>query len=166
MEREKKHGAKEDQQSQNLRQLVTFNLGTEEYGVDIMSVQEIIRCQAITHVPQMPGFIEGVINLRGNVIPVIDLRKRFGMTVTDQTAQTRIVVVNVGAKVIGVVVDAVSEVMRLAEEQIEPPPPVVAGIGNEYLQGVGKVQGRLIILLNLDRILSNQEHEKLTQIRG
>jgi len=163
MEMEKKHGAKGDQQGHNLRQLVTFNLGTEEYGVDIMTVQEIIRVQAITHVPQMPEFIEGVINLRGNVIPVIDLRKRFNMKVTEQTAHTRIVVINVGAKVIGVVVDAVSEVMRLAEDQIEPPPPVVAGIGHEYLQGVGKVQGRLIILLDLDRILTSDEHARLKQ---
>ncbi|HNW91749.1 MAG TPA: chemotaxis protein CheW [bacterium] len=144
-----------------LRQLVTFTLGSEEYGVDIMRVQEIIRFQDVTRVPQMPAFIEGVINLRGNVIPVLDLRKRFELGNTEHTAQTRIVVINVGSKTMGIVVDAVSEVMRLAEEQIEPPPSVVAGIGHEYLQGVGKVQGRLLILLDLDRILNAGEQAAL-----
>lgn len=154
-----KHGTESD--SGRLRQLVTFTLGQEEYGVDIMRVQEIIRYQEVTRVPQMPDFIEGVINLRGNVIPVIDLRKRFTLGNAEHTGQTRIVVVNVASRVMGVVVDGVSEVMRLAEEQIEPPPPVVAGIGHEYLQGVGKVQGRLLILLDLDKILSAQEQAAL-----
>lgn len=145
----------------SLRQLVTFTLGGEEYGVDIMKVQEIIRLQSITRVPQMPDFIEGVLNLRGNVIPVIDLRKRFNLNVTEQTPHTRIVVINVSGRTLGVIVDAVSEVMRLSDDQIEPPPPVVSGIGHEYLEGVGKVQGRLIILLDLDKILSTQEKLQL-----
>ncbi len=157
-----KHGTESD--SARLRQLVTFTLGQEEYGVDIMRVQEIIRYQEVTRVPQMPDFIEGVINLRGNVIPVIDLRKRFALGSAEHTGQTRIVVVNVASRVMGVVVDGVSEVMRLAEEQIEPPPPVVAGIGHEYLQGVGKVQGRLLILLDLDRILSAQEQDRIAAL--
>lgn len=147
-----------------LRQLVTFALGSEEYGVDIMRVQEIIRFQNVTRVPQMPAFIEGVINLRGNVIPVIDLRKRFELGNTEHTAQTRIVVINVEHKTMGIVVDAVSEVLRLAEEQIEPPPPVVAGIGHEYLLGVGKVHGRLLILLDLDQILTAPEKSKLAAV--
>ena len=145
-----------------LRQLVTFTLGGEEYGVDIMKVQEIIRLQNITRVPQMPGFIEGVLNLRGNVIPVIDLRKRFNLALTEQTAHTRIVVINVSGRTLGVIVDAVSEVMRLSDDQIEPPPQVISGIGHEYLEGVGKVQGRLIILLDLDKILSTHEKLQLT----
>jgi len=147
-----------------MRQLVTFTLGSEEYGVDIMRVQEIIRFQNVTHVPQMPSFIEGVINLRGIVIPVIDLRKRFQLAEPGHTANTRIIVVNVGAKTTGIVVDAVSEVLRLPEDQIEPPPPVVSGIGHEYLQGVGKVQGRLLILLDLDKILTAMEHSALSEM--
>jgi len=155
-----------DKSGQKLLQLVTFTLGTEEYGVDIMRVQEIIRMQDITRVPQMPAFIEGVLNLRGNVIPVVDLRKRFALPTAEQTAQTRIVVVNVGDRTTGVVVDAVSEVLRLAEDQIEPPPAVVAGIGHEYLRGVGKVGGRLIILLDLDRILTVTELNQLEKNGG
>ncbi len=146
-----------------LRQLVTFKLGSEEYGVGIMRVQEIIRFQEVTRVPQMPAFIEGVINLRGRVIPVIDLRKRFDLGAAEIGAQTRIVVVNVEGRVLGVVVDAVSEVLRVSEDQVEPPPTVVSGIGHDYLEGVGKVQGRLIILLNLDRILSGTEKQKLME---
>ena len=155
-----------DKSGQKLLQLVTFTLGTEEYGVDIMRVQEIIRMQDITRVPQMPAFIEGVLNLRGNVIPVVDLRKRFALPTAEQTAQTRIVVVNVGDRTTGVVVDAVSEVLRLAEDQIEPPPAVVAVIGHEYLRGVGKVGGRLIILLDLDRILTVTELNQLEKNGG
>lgn len=150
---------KRRQAGAHLQQLVTFTLGTEEYGVAITKVQEIIRMQEITRVPQMPDFIEGVINLRGRIIPVIDLRKRFELNVTERTVMTRIIVIDVEGRTLGIVVDAVSEVMRLPTDQIEPPPPVVAGIGREYLQGVGKAQGRLIILLDLDKILST--HEKL-----
>jgi purine-binding chemotaxis protein CheW len=142
-------------------QLVTFRLGSEEYGIDIMKVQEIIRIQSITRVPQMPAFIEGVINLRGSVIPVLDLRKRFEMEGTAIDHEARIVIVNVDGRTIGVVVDAVSEVKRLSESQIEPPPPVVAGIGHEYLRGVGKLDGRLIILLDLEKILSSEEKDGL-----
>ena len=149
-----------------VRQLVTFALGREEYGVDIMRVQEIIRFQNVTRVPQMPAFIEGVINLRGTVIPVIDLRKRFELGSAGNTAQTRIVVVNVGNRTTGIVVDAVSEVLRLAEDQIEPPPPAVAGIGHEYLRGVGKVQGRLLILLDIDKILTANEQGALVELQA
>ena len=138
-------------------QLVTFRLGSEEYGIDIMKVQEIIRIQSITRVPQMPVFIEGVINLRGSVIPVLDLRKRFEMDASAIGHEARIVIVNVDGRTVGVIVDAVSEVKRLSESQIEPPPPVVAGIGHEYLRGVGKLDGRLIILLDLEQILSHEE---------
>lgn len=166
METNEKQNGQREKPGQRLLQLVTFTLGTEEYGVDIMRVQEIIRMQDITRVPQMPPFIEGVINLRGNVIPVIDLRKRFALPVAEQTVQTRIVVVNVEGRVTGVVVDAVSEVMRVGEDQLEPPPPVVAGIGHEYLRGVGKIGGRLVILLDLDRVLTVAEHEQLDKSDG
>lgn len=140
------------------QQLVSFRLGAEEYGLSIMKVQEIIRLQEITKVPQMPEFIEGVINLRGNVIPIIDLRKRFGLEIIEKTAETRIVVVSVRERVMGIIVDGVSEVLRLSDDQIEPPPPVVSNIGREYIKGVGKLEKRLLILLDIDKILSSQEH--------
>lgn len=147
--------------AERMLQLVAFRLGTEEYGVEIMKVQEIIRIQSITRVPQMPAFIEGVINLRGSVIPVLDLRKRFAMEATTIGHEARIVIVSIDGRIIGVIVDAVSEVKRIPESQIDPPPPVMAGIGREYLRGVGKLDGRLIILLDLERILSNEEKEGL-----
>ncbi|HOD41867.1 MAG TPA: chemotaxis protein CheW, partial [Candidatus Wallbacteria bacterium] len=132
MSTEEKKGLKQ-------QQLVSFRLGVEEYGVSIMKVQEIIRMQEITKVPQMPDFIEGIINLRGNVIPIIDLRKRFGLSCAEKTIDSRIVVVSVRERIVGIIVDGVSEVLRLSEEQIEPPPPAVSTAGREYIKGVGKL---------------------------
>ncbi len=151
MSTEEKKGLKQ-------QQLVSFRLGVEEYGVSIMKVQEIIRMQEITKVPQMPEFIEGIINLRGNVIPIIDLRKRFGLSCAEKTIDSRIVVVSVRERIVGIIVDGVSEVLRLSEEQIEPPPPAVSTAGREYIKGVGKLEKRLLILLDIDKILSSEEH--------
>lgn len=145
-----------------LIQLVTFKIGQEEFGVDILKVQEIIRMMPITKVPNAPAFVEGVINLRGKVIPVIDLRRRFGMEASEHTSQTRIEVVDLQGQVIGFVVDAVSEVLRIKESTVEPPPAVVAGIGSEYMRGVGKLEDRLLILLDLDKLLSENELQNLT----
>ena len=103
------------------QQLVSFDLATESYGVDIGAVREIIRLQEITNVPRTPEFVEGVINLRGKVIPVVDLRKRFGLPVGDQSAENRIVVVDIGGQDIGVIVDAVNEVLRIFTDSVEPP---------------------------------------------
>lgn len=141
----------------NQIQLVSFKLANEEFGVDIIKVQEIMRLQEITRMPQMPGYVEGVINLRGNVIPIIDLRKKFRLQVKERDNQTRIVVVNVEEKVVGFIVDAVEQVLRLSNDQIEPPPDVGLSIGREYLDGVGKLGDRLLILLNLDKLLSSVE---------
>ena len=137
-------------------QLVTFRIGDEEFGVDILAVQEINRMLQITMVPRAPFFIEGVINLRGKVIPVINMRTRFNKPQVEPTPDTRIVVVDLGQKVIGILVDAVSEVLRLPSSTIEPAPPVVAGIGSEYIKGVGKLNDRLLILLDLVNLLSEE----------
>lgn len=134
-------------------QLVTFSLGTEEFGVDIMKVQEIIRIPPITRVPKAPKYVEGVINLRGNVIPVVNLRVRFGMEQGDETDLSRIVVLQVNGKVFGVRVDGVTEVLRLDSEAIEPPPPLALGMDSNFIRGVGKIGERLLILLNLDQIM-------------
>ncbi|MEW6418926.1 MAG: chemotaxis protein CheW [Nitrospirota bacterium] len=135
-------------------QLVTFNLGNEEYAVDILKVQEINRMVEITTIPNAPFYVEGVINLRGKVIPVINLRKRFGLDSKETDSQSRIMVVDVGAT-IGLIVDSVSEVLRLSSDTIEPPPPMTAGDGSEYIKGVGKLEDRLLILLDIDRIFGH-----------
>lgn len=143
-------------------QLVTFSLGSEEFGVDIMKVQEIIRIPPITRVPKAPDYVEGVINLRGNVIPVVNLRVRFGMPPAEETDLSRIVVLQVKGKVFGVRVDGVTEVLRLDSESIEPPPPVALGMESHFIRGVGKVGERLLILLNLEQIMSGETGNEQT----
>ena len=141
------------------KQLVIFDLAEETYGVDIGSVREIIRIQEITRVPRTPEFVEGVINLRGKVIPVIDLRKRFGFRKTEATKDTRIVVVDIGGTDIGVVVDAVTEVLRLSSDAVEPPTGVITTADSDYLLGIAKLETRLIILLDLQQALANMDQE-------
>jgi len=153
-----------ENQSEELLQLVSFNLGKEEFAVDILKIQEINRMVEITKVPRSPEFVEGVINLRGKVIPIIDLRKRFSLPESESTRQTRIVVVDIDNKIVGLVVDAVSEVLRLPAKTVEPPPPIVAGIDSEYISGVGKLEDRLLILLELDKVLSKDEKKVLEKV--
>ena len=148
----------------DLLQLVTFSTGDEEFGVDILRVQEIIRTMAITKVPKAPEFVEGVINLRGKVIPIIDLRRRFGLQSKAHDKHTRIIVIEINTMIVGFVVDSVSEVLRIPASTVEPPPPVVAGLESEYISGVGKLEDRLLILLDLDRLLSRADIEALGQI--
>ncbi len=151
----------ERKQDSDLMQLVTFSLDQEEFGVDILRVQEIIRMMEITKVPKSPEFVEGVINLRGKVIPVIDLRSRFGLDSHAYDKDTRIMVIDINNMIVGFVVDAVSEVLRIMADTVEPPPPVVAGIESDYISGVGKLKDRLLILLDLDRLLSGTERNEL-----
>ncbi len=150
-----------DSQSTDLLQLVGFQLDDEEYGIDILKVQEINRITEITKIPQSPDFVEGVINLRGNVIPIIDLRKRFNMPHKEYDKQTRIVVGEIGDRTVGFIVDAVSEVIRLPENTIEPPPNITSDDRTDYILGVGKLEDRLLMLLDIEKILSGSEKEKL-----
>jgi purine-binding chemotaxis protein CheW len=138
------------------QQYVSFRVEHEEFGVSIQQVQEIIWLPDITRVPRAPHFVEGIINLRGSVLPVIDMRKRFGIPEAPRTDSTSIVVVDVEGRKTGVIVDSVSEVLRLGRDSIEPPPPVVAGVEASFIEGVGKLQGgqRMLIILNLPRVLS------------
>ena len=145
------------------KQLVVFDLATEAYGVDIGAVREIIRMQNITTVPRTPDFVEGVINLRGKVIPVVDLRKRFGLTVADQNKDSRIVVVDIGGDDIGVVVDAVTEVLRISSESVEPLSSVITTADSEYLLGIAKLDDKMVILLELESVLSDEEKSALSQ---
>jgi len=146
------------------QQLVVFDLADEGYGVDISAVREIIRLQEITHVPRTPEFVEGVINLRGKVIPVIDLRKRFGLAVKAESQDNRIVVVDIGDQDIGVVVDAVTEVLRIPTDSVEPPASVITTADSDYLLGIAKLDSRLIILLDLQKVLSVDEQGALSEM--
>ena len=142
------------------KQLVVFDLAEEAYGVDIGAVREIIRMQDITQVPRTPEFVEGVINLRGKVIPVVDLRKRFGFEAEDATKDTRIVVVDIGGQDIGVVVDAVNEVLRVAAGAVEPPSSVITTADSEYLLGIVKLETRLIMpSTNSDTRVRRRRHQ-------
>lgn len=156
--------ATQKRQDDELLQLVTFSIGEEEFGVDILKVQEIIRTMEITKVPRAPEFVEGVINLRGKVIPIIDLHRRFGLDSKTHDKHTRIIVIEINNMIVGFVVDSVSEVLRIPASTVEPPPPVVAGLESEYISGVGKLQDRLLILLDLDRLLSNDDIGAISQL--
>lgn len=145
-----------------LLQLVSFTIGSEEFGVDILKVQEINRMVEVTRVPQAPPYVEGVINLRGKVIPIIDLRKRFNLEAKEYDKNTRIVVVDIGGTIMGMVVDSVSEVLRLPSDTIEPPPEIAAGVNSEYIKGVAKLDDRLLIFLDLSRVISADELAAVT----
>lgn len=145
-------------------QLVVFDLANEQYGVDIAAVEGIIKMQTITAVPRAPQFVEGVTNLRGKVLPVIDLRKRFGLARGEATKDMRIVVVEMGGATVGIVVDGVSEVLRVSEDAIEPPSPIVTTVDSAFIRGIAKVGERLVILLDLGKVLSLQEQSTLEQL--
>ncbi len=141
--------------------LVGFSVGTEEFCVDILKVQEIIRMMDITKIPNAPEFVEGVINLRGKVIPIVDFGKRCNLhgASEGEESQKRIVVAAVGEKTVGLVVDRVSQVIKLDEEQISSTPDVVRGCNSEFISGVGKSGDKLLILLDLDRLFKHDELE-------
>lgn len=147
-----------------LLQLVSFVLGNEEFGVDILYVQEIIRTLQVTKVPNSPEYVEGVINLRGRVIPIIDLRSRFGMGKKEPDKNTRIVVIEVDKKILGFIVDAVKEVIRIPKEITEAPPEITTGVNSEYIKSVGKLDDRLLILIDLEKIFSNSETKEIEAI--
>ena len=162
------HSSDKSGSVEDLLQLVGFTLGEEDFGVDILSVQEINRVTEITKIPSTPDFVEGVINLRGNVIPVIDLRKRLGMPEREHDKQTRIIVADVEDRTVGLVVDAVSEVIRMDANLVEPPPEIILGAGDKgrYIKGVGKLDDKLLMLLDINSMFSRQEQEQLSEIES
>jgi purine-binding chemotaxis protein CheW len=153
-------------------QLVTFQVGAEEYGLDIRSITEVIRPLKITPLPKMPDFMEGVINLRGVIIPIVDLRKRFALTNIISNPRTLRMVITRGSvpgapgggkELLGLIVDTVKEVLYIPQKDIEPPPAATAGQNAEFITGMGKVGARLIILIDISRILSQQERTALVE---
>ncbi|MBC8016277.1 MAG: purine-binding chemotaxis protein CheW [Sporomusaceae bacterium] len=142
----------EEKQQNSEMQLVIFKLGREEYGVSILQVQEIKRITEITRVPHTPDYIKGVINLRGSVLPVIDLKNRLNLPKQGSTEDMRIIIVKVKDISVGMIVDAVSEVMTINEKDIDSPDVVAGSVSANYLSGVGKLENRLLILLNLEEI--------------
>ena len=133
---------------------LTFALGHEEYGLEILQVREIIGLMEITAVPQVPSYVKGVINLRGKVIPVIDLRLKFGMKELEHTRETCIIVLNVNNTLMGILVDRVREVLDIAKDNIEPTPAFGAKVSTDFITGVGKVGDKVKILLNIEKILT------------
>jgi purine-binding chemotaxis protein CheW len=148
------------------RQVVVFNLASEAYGVDVGTVREIIRVADITRVPNAPAFVRGVMNVRGKLIPVVDLGPRFGMEPLEQTGDSRIVVVDIGNGSVGVMVDAVSEVLRIADDCIEPAASLVSAAESYYIQGIANLGERLIILLTLDKLLSKEQQASLAHAKA
>ncbi|MGB4268728.1 MAG: chemotaxis protein CheW [Spirochaetota bacterium] len=143
--------------SLDILQLVSFKLDEIEYGIDILSVHEILRIPEITRLPNTPEYIKGVINLRGNVIPVVDIRLRFGMQQVGLTELSRIIVVEIGEKLVGLLVDNVHQVIRLSRSRIDEPHELIEGISTEFISGIGRLQDRLIVILRLDNILFSDE---------
>ena len=138
-------------------QLVGFRLDNEDYAIAITKIQEIILMKPITRIPQVPDFIEGLINLRGSVIPIVNLRKRFGLPPREVDDETRTIVVNVHDKTVGCIVDAVTQVMRINRDQIQPPPLGVLAVNHQYLAGLAKLDDRLMIILDIEKLFEAEE---------
>lgn len=154
-------------EKEQLRQLVGFTIGKELFGVDILMVQEIIRAAPITAVPNSPDFVEGVINLRGNIIPVIELRKRLGFAMPDVNMEDSwILILDIEGRITGFIVDSVTEVLKIQESGIEPPPDIVmAGLETQYIRGVCEIDEKLLILLDFNCILLVDEIKKLKEMK-
>ena len=148
----------------SIMQLVSFNLGNELFCVPIANIQEIIRYADMIKVPKAPEFIEGIINLRGRVIAVIDMKKRFSMPAAEKTQHSRIIVGEVGGARVGFAVDSVSKVLRIDAASVEKVPAMVSGVDSKFIKGVARDQGTMYIILNLDKILTQQEVELLQAV--
>ncbi|MBI4978163.1 MAG: purine-binding chemotaxis protein CheW [Spirochaetes bacterium] len=145
-------------------QFVTFRLADAEYAVNIMQTKEIIRMERITLIPNAPDFVEGVINLRGNVIPVIDLKKRFHLKSGENDTSSCIIIVRIDKMEMGIIIDAISKVMHLPQSDVQPPPAVLAGIGEKYINGVAKIDERLVMILDLEKLFTFDEQESLKKL--
>ena len=148
------------------RQFIRFRIADGDYGMELLRVKEVIRSSEATRLPKEPQFVRGIINLRGDVIPIIDLRERLGFEPTARTRKTRVIVVETEGRLIGMVADSASQVVQIPAKQIEPPPPTPYHTSQRYIQGVGKLNGAIIILLNIDALLSMDERAALDLLGG
>ncbi|GEN44940.1 chemotaxis protein CheW [Alkalibacillus haloalkaliphilus] len=146
--------------------VIVFQLKDEEYGVPIEHVGSIERIQEITRVPRAPRFVKGVMNLRGVITPIIDLRERFDLEQTAYTESTRIIIVTIGDKNVGMIVDAANDVVDVPQNQVEPSPEVVGSVNADYIRGVAKIDQRLLVLLNLDKVLTEEEFDHLSTVES
>lgn len=156
IERENLEDAEIDEGTTNL---VTFRLGSGEYAIDIMQAKEIIKMEKITLIPNAPYFVEGVINLRGNIIPIIDLKKRFNLEESEGDKNTGIIIAKIEDVDMGIMIDSVSKVVSMANSDIQPPPSMLQGIGQRYIKGVGKMEDKLLVVLDLDKLFTNEEDD-------
>lgn len=153
------------EQSLTSLQIVCFKIGNEDYGIEILKVQEILRMPNITMLPKAAGFIMGVIDLRGQVIPIVDLSKKFLLNSSINSECTRVIVVNIKGREIGLAIDSVSHVVKIELNDIEPPPPIVKGISGRYIVGIAKVSDEFVVILDIEQIFSSEEIGAL-EIKG
>jgi purine-binding chemotaxis protein CheW len=146
------------------QQLVSFMLGHEEFAVDILNIQSINRIVEMTKIPNSPSYVEGIINLRGKIIPIIDLRRRLNMKVEEHNKETRFIVVDINNRIVGFIVDSVCEVLRLDGNKTEPPPHLVSNVDSAFITAVGKLKDRLLILIDIEKIFSIEEKEVLSKL--
>ncbi len=147
------------------RQYVIFTLEQEQYGVDIMHVKEISEFKKCSKIPHTPGFIEGIINYRGAVTPIINLRKKFELSEGEVDSQTRIIIINLNDKQVGFLVDEASQVLTIDQEMVDPAPKIVTDIQEEFIEGIAKLEDRMVILLDLENVLSEREKETVLEIQ-
>lgn len=146
------------------RELLTFTLGNEEYGLDILKVQEIRGYDAVTHIANTPEFIKGVINLRGVIVPIVDLRIKFQIGKIEYSEFTVVIILNLASRVVGIVVDGVSDVIALASEQIRAAPEFSATLDTQYIEGLGTVDERMIIVVDIEKLMSSRDMELVDAI--
>ena len=142
---------------------LAFQLGAEEYGIDILKVQEIRGYERVTHIANLPAYIKGVIDLRGAIVPIVDLRLRFNLASAEYDHQTVVIVLNIGRRVIGLVVDRVSDVLELSSSQISPAPKLGGALKSDNLTGLGTVDGRMLILIDIEKLMAGDELGMLAQ---
>lgn len=149
--------------STNLREFLAFKLGAEEYGIDILRVQEIRSYEKPTRIAKAPDFIKGVINLRGVIVPIVDLRLKFHLDDASYTEFTVVIVLNIGSRVVGIVVDAVSDVITLASDQLRPVPDFSSTIASEHVLAIGAIEERMLILIDIDKLMTSEEMGLISQ---
>ena len=150
--------------AQGAREYLSFKLGAEEYGIDILKVQELRGYEACTRIANSPEFIKGVVNLRGIIVPIVDMRIKFNLGRVEYDNQTVVIILNVAHRVVGMVVDGVSDVLTLTQEQVMPAPEFGGTLATEYLTGLGTVDGRMLILMDIEKLMTSREMELIDSV--